>query len=504
MMEEKLKKCTKTILADSRYLELLAIFQQDWIGFASVLAGKNPTWQQRLIISALQKKGARVSVSSGHGTGKSDMTSIIILAFIILNPESRVVVVANNAAQVRNVIWKYLKINFKAICRLIPWIESYFELNEREFCAIGYKGIWSCIAKSARQGNEEALAGEHCHTYLVVVDEASGLSDKALNVLSSALTEVNNNMCLLSQPTRSAGFFYDTHHRLAKTPSNPSGIWTAIALNSEESPLVTPEFIGEKLISYGGESSAEYQIKVLGQFPDNVNGYLLSRTDCERAARVRPLLTDGQWGWVAACDVGNGRDKSVINICKVSLNPPNTRQVVAHCITEMPADVDPIDFAYEIKKYVEPYESQNITVLIDGDGVGFSTVKIALELGLNVQEIRWGKPVFNNEAKTRFINQRAYSHIMLRDAVKTGRIQIDSSELTKSQLSRLPVHLNELGQWVVCAKKEMRETHNLKSPDRSDTYCFMFLANPKPARSITLDVDSEIEETLNLFDLVRS
>jgi hypothetical protein len=265
-------KKLKTILADPRYIELLAMFQQDWVSFASVLVGKSPTWQQRQIISAIQKHGARVSVSSGHGTGKSDMTSIIILAFIILNPESRVVVVANNAAQVRNVIWKYLKINFKALCRNIPWIEHYFGLNEREFYAIGYKGIWSCIAKSARQGNEEALAGEHCHTYLVVVDEASGLSDKALNVLSSALTEANNNMCLLSQPTRTSGFFYDTHHRLAKTTDNPSGIWAAITLNSEESPLVTPEFIGEKLISYGGEDSPEYQIKVLGHFPDNMDG----------------------------------------------------------------------------------------------------------------------------------------------------------------------------------------------------------------------------------------
>jgi hypothetical protein len=90
-----LKKPTKTILADPRYIELLAIFQHNWVGFASVLVGKSPTWQQRQIISAIQKQGARVSVSSGHGTGKSDMTSIIILAFIILNPESRVVAQCN-------------------------------------------------------------------------------------------------------------------------------------------------------------------------------------------------------------------------------------------------------------------------------------------------------------------------------------------------------------------------------------------------------------------------
>lgn len=496
MMAKKLK----TIYHEPRYIELLKKFQHDWIEFAAAIANKKPTWQQRLIIEAIQIKGARVSVSSGHGTGKSDMTSIMILAFIILNPESRVVVVANNAAQVRNVIWKYIKINFNAICHTLPWLKQYFELNEREFYAIGYKGVWSCIAKSAKQGNEEALAGEHCHTYLVVVDESSGLSDKALQILSSALTEKHNNMCLLSQPTRSSGFFYDTHHRLAKNQSNPHGIWTAITLSSEESPLVTPEFIGEKLISYGGEDSPEYQIKVLGQFPNNADGFLLSRSDCEHSARLTLNLEHGEWGWVAACDVGNGRDKSIINICKVTLDSPEERKVLSHQILEMRSDIDPIDFAYEIQKAVEPYLNENISILIDGDGVGFSTVKTARQIGLNIQEIRWGQPVFSSSQKSRFINKRAFSHIMMRNAIKTSRMRIDSTEKTKEQISRLPVHLNESGQWVAVSKKEMRDKYNIKSPDRSDTYCFMFLASVTPAGQREQSINFEdIDKLFNNF-----
>jgi len=482
----------KSILSDPRYLDLVKHYRRDWIAFAAVLVDKKPTWQQRKVVLAMQQKRARVSVSSGHGTGKSDLSAIIILAFMILNPESRVVVVANNAMQVRNVIWKYLKINYKSLCRNLPWIEQYFELNEREFYAVGYKGVWSCIAKSARRGNEEALAGEHCHSYLVIVDEASGLPDKALQVLSAALTEMNNLMLMLSQPTKPAGEFRDSHYKLAKTADTPNGIWTAITLSSEESPLVTPEFIAEKLLSYGGEDSAEYQIKVLGRFPSSLDGYLLTSVDCERAIRSTPELVEGQWGWVASCDVGNGRDKSVINICKVSLDQPESRKVISHQIIEMAVDIDPIDFAYEINKVVEPYLNQNIQVVIDGDGVGFATVKTARELGLSVHEIRWGQPVFKKADKKRFINKRAYAHIMMRNAIKTGRLKIDNSELTKEQLSRLPVHLNEAGQWVICSKKEMREKHNIRSPDRSDTYCFMYLVNPEaPGEIACEDYDFE-------------
>lgn len=484
----------KSIMADERYIDLLKDYQNDWIAFATAIVDKKPTFQQREIISALQEERARVSVSSGHGTGKSDLASILILAFIILNPESRVVVVANNAAQVRNVIWKYIKSNYRAICRNLPWIESYFVLNEREFYATGYKGEWSCVAKSAKAGNEEGLAGEHCHTYLVVVDEASGLADKALQVLSAALTEKNNNMLMLSQPTRPNGFFYDSHHKLAKTADKPDGIWTPIVLSSEESPLVTSQFIGEKLLSYGGADSTEYQIKVLGRFPSNMNDFLLTNVDCERAVRSDPQLVDKEWGWVAACDVGNGRDKSILHIAKVSLDDAEQRKVISHEIFEMPSDIDPIDFAYEIKKHVEPYIKQNITIVIDGDGIGFATVKTVRELGLSVQEIRWGAQTFKKIDRSRFINKRAQSHIMMRNAVKTGRLKIDRSEETKEQLTRLPHHLNEAGKVVICSKKDMREKHNISSPDRSDTYCFMFLANPVSMEDNSSLYDDDLDE----------
>jgi hypothetical protein len=34
----------KTIMSDPRYLELLTIFQPDWISFAALIANKKPTW----------------------------------------------------------------------------------------------------------------------------------------------------------------------------------------------------------------------------------------------------------------------------------------------------------------------------------------------------------------------------------------------------------------------------------------------------------------------------
>lgn len=60
---------------------------------------------------------------------------------------------------------------------------------ETAFFENSAKGIWQTSAKSCRIGNEEALAGEHAKHLFVIVDEASGVSDKAFGVLAGTLTE---------------------------------------------------------------------------------------------------------------------------------------------------------------------------------------------------------------------------------------------------------------------------------------------------------------------------
>lgn len=74
-------------------------------------SAKHPP-QQDLIIESVQEQGSKTSVSSGHGTGKSDMTSIMIMLFIIMYPGARAIIVANKIQQVMTGIFKYIKINW--------------------------------------------------------------------------------------------------------------------------------------------------------------------------------------------------------------------------------------------------------------------------------------------------------------------------------------------------------------------------------------------------------
>lgn len=490
----------RSVVDDPRWQQLVVMYRYDWITAAEVVFGKTPTWQQEMIIEAVQQTGSRTTVSSGHGTGKSDMTSIMILCYMIFYPDARVILVANKLQQVKTGIFKYLKQNWKVALSKFPWLAEYFTLTDMQFFENSSKGSWEVVPKGFRLGNEEALAGEHAEHLLYIIDEASGVSDKAFGIIKGALTQDDNRLLLISQPTRTSGEFYDSHHRLAKTPDNPKGTYTAIKLNSEESPLVTLKFIAEKLLDYGGRESPEYLIKVRGEFPSTLSGYLLGRDVCERAMRRHVPLAKG-WGWVASCDVGNGRDKSILGIFRVS-GYGKHRRVVPHQVFEMESTVTPSRFADFIFNECTHEKYPNISIVIDGDGIGATTADVLEEKhGVMAQRIRWGLPVHNRALKKHYSNQRAYANVQAANAVRQGRMRLDPDAKTADQASKIPASLNEAGQWVIMKKEQMRLKLNLRSPDRWDVYCFTQLADYVPASEVLSRADesrrSEAEDWLN-------
>ena len=492
-------KVIKSAVTDPRWLDMVVKYRYDWVTAIEVLFGRELTWQQMLVVQEAQETGNWVSVTSGHGTGKSDVTGAMILCFQMFYPGARTIIVANKIKQVMTGVFKYMKMHWATACKRFPWLAEYFVLTDTCFYEITNKGVWEVVPKGFRLGNEEALAGEHAEHLWYIVDEASGVSDKAFGIIEGALTQEDNRLMLISQPTRPSGRFYDSHHSLAKGPHNPKGLFTSIMLNSEESPLVTLKAIRQFLAKYGGRNNPEYQIKVLGRFPKTTSDYLLGRDECESAQRRKVLLPKG-WGWVACCDVGNGRDKSILSIFRVS-GSGLTRRVVPHKVYEMDTTITPTRFADFIYAKCDPSVFPNITIVVDGDGVGSATAdKLYENYGIDVQRIRWGFPMHSRSDRKRFVNQRAYANIMAQFAIRQGRMRLDRDDKTVEQASKIPILLNEQGQWLVMKKEVMRQKLNIKSPDRWDTYCFAMLANYVPANEIlNQDGMHERDEALALL-----
>jgi len=302
---------------------------------------------------------------------------------------------------------------------------------------------------------------------------------------------------MASQPTRPTGHFAEAMTSLAKKVMPDGiveGIYSAFTFNSEESPLVSKEFIKEKLTELGGHHSPEYQIRVLGCLPNNLAGYLIPAKWCEDCQYFK-ITHREDWGWVMTVDVAEGlhRDSSVINLAKVSGFGPERNVEVISCDEYL--DLDEKQLARVIAaKY---RELPGLTIAVDADGAGRTTILELDELGIPVERIHWGLPSHTKSDQKRYLNQRAFAHLKLREGIFEERFKGPVDKKFVEQTSKLPYRLDEKGRYQMMSKDKMR-AEGIKSPDISDTCCFFYLTDYIPCGGQVSGVGSEEDEFLKM------
>lgn len=257
----------KNITELPEWRELVSKYSHDWALAAEELMGVKLTHQQKLIVEAIQQKGSAVSVTTPHGIGHKSALAIICILYTILMPESKTIIVApdfeRNAMvtlSLMNMYWE--KANTKA-----PLLGEYFQLvqnglNHR------YQKSWGCEIKPYRLNYEEDVAGYYAEHLLIIVMDAALVSYRLFGMLRASLVSGDSRILLTSAPPEEEhGHFYDSHHGRAKSEENPCGVYTAIKLNAEESPLLTQDYFDEFAKSHGGKNGDYYRRMVLGEFP---------------------------------------------------------------------------------------------------------------------------------------------------------------------------------------------------------------------------------------------
>lgn len=471
----------KTLPDDPRYKDFVARYSFDCTRFAVEVCGLTPTWQQVDLFDSVSPAGSRTSVSSGHGTGKTSGFAIIALWHLLCFFASNTILSAPKLNTVSDGVWKeFADLSAKIQGGPHAWVWDYFAIESEKVYVKGYKMNWWIIAKTAPRGSPENLAGAHRDWLLWLIDEASGVPDANFGVITGSLTDARNRMCLASQPTRSTGFFYDTHHSLSL---DEGGVWNNLTFNSEESPIVSDNFLAEKKQQYTEE---EYEIKVQGRFPENSSKYLLGPKAIE-ACYGRDVIGQEDYGWLLPVDVGGGgyRDESVVLALKVfgygeyeeNGMPARRAQLVAvpvcsnsKNVTDLPGDV-----------IVEAGQRSNATALIDGGGIGLSVCKLLDKADYTqYKKVMWGSPNFRKEYRERYLNQRAQAICGLSRAVQEGRFGIDDSvplairKKIVQQGSRIPYHYDDKARRYIAKKEDMRK-EGIPSPDIWDAISFVFL-----------------------------
>lgn len=340
------------------YLELRECWRDSPLLYVRQRFGMEPTWQQAAILEALAPYGAKVSVRSGHGIGKTTSAALAMCWLLETHEFAKIPCTAPSAHQLRDVLWGELskwrrQADVQSAARGDPprlWLSRLFKLvldalydpSARE---------WGAFARTAKAEHPEALQGFHAPTLLFVVDEASGVPEPIFEAAEGALSTPGARVLFLGNPTRTSGTFYDSHH------TNRSG-YTALHFRSQDSPLVAPEY-RSTLVRKWGEGSNVVRVRADGDFPRQADDVLISLDMTEPCLARDPVPGTGIRK--LGVDVARfGADRTTLVL--------RQGRVVDHL--KVYAKLDTMQTVGAILAVLDPWEVDEIAVDVVGLGSG--------------------------------------------------------------------------------------------------------------------------------------
>jgi len=336
--------------------------------FVTQVIGATPQRWQREVLESVRDHD-RVAVKSGHGVGKSALCAWLILHFILTRYPVKVLVTANTASQLHDVLRAEI---IKWAGQMNEAFSSQLEFTSDKITIRGAEDSFVAF-RTARRDNVEALAGFHVAPpgqLLVVADEASGIPDIVFETIQGALSTDGSRILLTGNPTRSSGYM---HSAFTRGRAN----WALHTVSCHDADYVRAGFIQEMADQYGDESNA-YKVRVLGEFPTADDDSLIPRHLVEAATerQVEPTLgTATVWGLDVA-RFGNDRTALAKRRGNELIEPirswkdMDTMQTVGMVIQE-----------YEATAYQErPSE-----ILVDVIGLGAGVVDRLREIDLGPQ-----------------------------------------------------------------------------------------------------------------------
>lgn len=217
--------------------------------------------EQQLDYLSKVAKSKRVTIRSGHGTGKDSSTAWVIMWFMCTRAFAKVACTAPTARQLSDILWSELSKWF----RKSKVADEFVIQKDKIFQKDNPKEWWcraiSVSAKASKEEQAETLAGLHGDHLLLVVDEASGVNDPVYIPLEGALTQEDNKVVLIGNMTRNQGYFYESHFH-----PDISRKWTKLHWDSRKSSNVTRDYVEYMLQKYGEESNV-FRIRVAGDPP---------------------------------------------------------------------------------------------------------------------------------------------------------------------------------------------------------------------------------------------
>lgn len=401
----------------------------------------------------------RVSVTSGHGIGKTFEISIIIHWFISTRPYPQIVVTANTKNQLDSKTWRELgKVNSKALNR------DWFTKTATKFFLNDAPDRWFASAIPWSENNSEAFAGTHEDHVLILFDEASAIPDIIWDVCEGAMTTKGARWVAFGNPTKNTGRFRECWGKFSHR-------WKTRQVDSSTVSITDKDQIKAWIEDYG-EDSDFVRVRIKGQFPRAGSNQFINSEDVANCVKLELNVKDYMdMPLVFGVDIARfGEDQNCVCIRR-------GRKIIDLIKWRGLSTMDSAGRIYELIKEHNP-----AICFIDGVGVGGGVVDRLNQLVDKslISEINVG---VRADEDNKYFNKRAEIWGLLRDAIKAGLDLPDDNEMI-DDLTSIEYGFDNKNR-IQLESKDSLKKRGLKSPDCADSIAMTYSkpilkTNPKP------------------------
>lgn len=410
----------------------------------------------------------RFATSSGHGIGKSAMTSWIIKFIMDTRPFSKGIVTASTQDQLKTKTWAELgKWNRMSLTgHLFDYTAGRGSMTMKNK---QYPSDWRCDAQTSKEENSESFAGLHAanSTPFYIFDEASGIPDKIFEVREGGLTD-GEAMCFdFGNPTQNSGVFFENCEGKFRHRYNVRRI-------DSRDVKITNKNLFKEWAKDWGEDSDFYKVRVKGEFPDRGSLEFIARSDVEAAGKRELPPPNNVDPLVIGVDVARfGDDSSVIR--------PRIGMDARSWPARRYKGLDTVQLTGRVIECVRDFKELGIpcaAIFVDGGGVGGGVVDQLRALGYPVIEVQFGNRA-SDTGTYRYVMDEIWGK--MRAATKT-RLCIPTRHVDPAlcdQMTSRQYDYNLKHQIALESKKDMK-ARGIESPDDADGLAITFYQEVSP------------------------
>lgn len=403
----------------------------------------------------------QMATSSGHGIGKSALTSWLILWIMSTRPHCKGIVTANTSPQLETKTWAELaKWHKRAINQ--HWFKLSTGRGSMKIVQIDHPETWRCDAQTCSKENSEAFAGLHAadSTPFYIFDEASAVPEQIWEVAEGGKTDGEPMHFVFGNPTRNSGAFRQCFGRQKRQ-------WITRQVDSRTARMTNKELIAKWAEVYG-EDSDFFRVRVKGMFPRASSMQFIANDIVQRAMENKPAPHSSD-ELVIGVDVARfGDDDSVICIRRGS-------DAETHGFHRYHG-LDGVQLANRVAEFIKKFNPD--AVFVDTGGVGASCVDQLRRLQHDIIPVEFGSsPDRDMEAKVK--NKRAEMWAVLREWLKMPGRSLPNDPQLEEELTAVEYGFNEKDEIVLERKEDMKK-RGLASPDAADALALTFALPIEP------------------------